>query len=47
MKGDIMKYIFILIGIIAAEVGLVWLQQYVTIKLVDKLAEVKGMKEPE
>nr|DAS15127.1 MAG TPA: hypothetical protein [Caudoviricetes sp.] len=42
-----MKYIFILIGIIAAEVGLVWLQQHVTIKLVDKLAEVKGMKEPE
>ena len=42
-----MKYIFILIGIIAAEVGLLWLQQHVTIKFVDTLAEAKGMKDPE
>ena len=42
-----MKYIFILIGIVAAEIGLVWVQQHVTIKLVDELAEAKGMKDPE
>ena len=42
-----MKYIFILIGIVAAEVGLAWVQQHATIKLVDKLAETKGMKDPE
>lgn len=39
-----MKYIAILLGLVAAQVGLVWTQQYVTIKFVDKLFENKKIK---
>lgn len=39
-----MKYVAILLGLVAAQVGLVWTQHYVTIKFVDKLAENKGIK---
>ena len=40
-----MKYIAILLGLVTAQVGLVWAQHYVTIKFIDELFEDKKIKE--
>ena len=36
-----MKYVAILLGLVAAQIGLVWTQHYVTIKFVDELFDEK------
>ena len=40
-----MKYIAILIGLVAAQIGLVWVQQHTVTRLVDTLYEAKEIKE--